>query len=271
MYQEFSVIAIESILNKRQIVITVSEDINVNAFKDTIIELYERASKTQVLFNTDISGRILTLTLKDWPIPNSEYILSIKNLKSVTDNELESNIKKRIKFESNIISTVNIISPSMFEQVEHLLIELKELADKEEDLKKSFYVEISTDNAFINTIIKTSISKEIFRLVLPKYGQYYMRARVQDQSLLNQYGLWSEVITFKYGNESITGDMPDIEEDQEDDTNNNPMEPDIDLEEFELINELEQGYTPQSLLLEFTKDIDELSLDNIIIIRKVVK
>lgn len=268
MYQEFSVMAIEPILNKKQIVITVSKDINTNLFKDTVIEVYERATKTSVLFDTEITGKVLTLTFKEWPIPNSEYILIVNGLKSATEETLSSNIKKRVKFESNIISTVNIINPTMFEQIESLTVELKEIAEKEEDLKNSFYIEISSDNAFINIAVKTLIKKNLVKLTLPKHDQYYMRVRVQEDAELNQYGLWSDVITFTYGDKSISGEMPDITDPDED---KDPMEPDVDLEDFELISELEQGYTPKSLVLEFSKEVDELSLSNIIIIRKVVK
>lgn len=268
MYQEFSVVSIESVLNKKQILITTNQEININTFKDTVVEIYERGSKNSVLFFTEINDKVLTITFKDWPVPNSEYILSIKELLSITDEALTSSVKKKIKFESSIVSTVSVISPGMFEQIELLNIELKEVAAKPEFLKGSFYIEISKDNAFIDTVIKTCISKTSFKLALPSFGQYFMRIRVQDEIDLSQYGMWSELITFKYGNVSESGEIPEIEDP---DIEEDPTEPEVDIEDFELISELEQGVTPVSLILEFSKDIDELSLDNIIIIRKAVK
>lgn len=266
MYQEFSIISIEPILNKKQIIITASQAINVYEMDNTVIEIYERASKTSILFSKEMKEKVITLTFKEWPIPNSEYILIINGLKSIIDQSLSSNVKKRIKFESNIISTVKILNPSIFEQIETLNIDLKELAQKEEDIKNSFYIEIAKDNSFIDTVIKTNINKTSFKLFLPKFGQYYMRVRVQDGLL---YGLWSDLLTFKYGTVSESGDMPEITEPDIEDEDD--LEPEVDIEEFELISKLEQGVTPKTLLLEFSKEVDTLSLDNIIIIRKVVK
>lgn len=263
MYQEFSVVTIETLLNEKQIIVTTSNDININLFKDTVIEIYERSTKTPLLFDTEIQGRELIITLNEWPIPNSEHILFIKNLKSITEDSLTSNIKKVINFSSNIVSIVSIVKPVMYEQIDCLDIELKESADDQSYIKNSYYIEVSTDNAFINTIIKTNITNNIVKLSLPKSGQYFMRARVQENTIDDQYGLWSETTTFNY-NTSDVEELPttDIDDD---------MEPEVFIDEFKLLTELEQGVTPNKLVLEFSKDLDAFSLQDIIIIRKVVK
>ena len=268
MYQEFSVIAIDSILNKKQIIITVSKDISINLFKDTVVEVYERASKSLVLFDTEVINKTLTITFREWPIPNSEYILVVKDLKSITEESLDANIKKRIEFKSNIVSTVEIVNPSMFEQVENLTVELRESIIKDKEPIQSYYVEISSDNSFIDVVVSSLIAKNLIKLSLSKHSQYYIRARVQEEKEATQYGLWSAVTTFTYGDESKVED-PNIIEDIENEEES--MEPEVDIDEFELISELEQGSTPKTLTLEFSKDVDELSLANIIIIRKVVK
>ena len=120
MYKEFSVISIEPLMAKKQIVITTNKELNILDFDNkTIIEIYERDTKTPVTFTTDIKDEVLTITLNDWPLPNSEYILSVKNLLSITDETLESNIKRKIVFKSDITSTINIISPCMNELIEN--------------------------------------------------------------------------------------------------------------------------------------------------------
>lgn len=274
MYQEFLVLSIDSILNEKQILITTNRDIDPNTLKDTVIEVYERGTKTPLMFEAIIQGRNLAINLKDWPIPNTDYILSVKGLTSIAEETLPSNIKRKIIFDSSIVSKVNIMSPSMFEKVDDVLIELKELADKEEDLIGSYYIEVSTDNAFYNIVAKGTFNKTLFKISLNKNRQYFIRARVQTNDDNIQYGLWSEVITFIYGDEVEDGDMPDIEEpnDPDDDIPNTPDDgPIVDLDEFEIISELEQGITPEQLLIEFSKEIDVFSIDNIIITRKVVK
>lgn len=275
MYQEFLVLSIDTLLNEKKILISTNRDIDPNALKDTIIEVYERGTKTPLLFEPIIEDKNLAINLKDWPVPNTDYVLSVKGLTSVAEEKLPSNIKRTIKFDSSVVSKVNIISPSMFEKIDDVFIELKELAEKEEDLIGSYYVEVSTDNAFYNIVAKGTFSKTIFKLSLNKNKQYFIRARVQTTDEDIQYGLWSEVITFVYGEEVEDGGIPDIEEpnDPDDDYPEIPDDdgPIVDLEEFEIINHLDQGVTPEQLIIEFSKEIDVFSIDDIIITRKVVK
>lgn len=275
MYQEFLVLSIDTLLNEKKILITTNRDIDPNTLKDTIIEVYERGTKTPLLFEPVIEAKNLAINLKDWPIPNTDYILSVKGLTSVAEEKLPSNIKRTIKFDSSVVSKVNIISPSMFEKIDDVFIELKELADKEEDLVGSYYVEVSTDNAFYNIVAKGTFSKTVFKLALNKNKQYFIRARVQTTDENIQYGIWSEVITFIYGEEVEDGGIPDIEEpnDPDDDYPETPDDdgPIVDLEEFEIISQLDQGVTPEQLIIEFSKEIDVFSIDDIIITRKVVK
>lgn len=272
MYQEFSVVSIETVLNQKKIMISTNRDIDVNTLKDTVIEIYERGSKTPLLFEPIVQGRNLAINLRDWPIPNTDYILSVRGLTSVAEETLTSNIKRKIIFESNIMSKVNIINPSMFEKINDPFIELKEFAEKSEDLLNSFYVEVSTDNAFYNVVVKGTFNKPVFKIALTKNKQYFIRARVQTNDDNIQYGLWSEVITFIYGEEVDDGNIPDIEEpndpDEETPDDNGPI---VDLEEFEIVNYPDQGITPQQLIIEFSKDIDVFSIEDIIITRKVVR
>ena len=108
MYQEFSVTAINTNTAKKQITIETNKAINNINKESIIIEIYERSTKTPMLFDYDISFNILTITLKDWPIINTDYILSVKGLMSIDEESLTSNIKRRFRFESEITSTIDI-------------------------------------------------------------------------------------------------------------------------------------------------------------------
>lgn len=289
MYTDFTALTIDPIIKTKQIVITTNRDIDVNSLTSTVIEVYERSTRTPVLFETEIDDMKLIITLKEWPIPNTDYIIAVKGLKSVIGEELESNIKKRVIFKSHILDKAKIVSPSMHEKIKNSIFELSitshteeaDCRDCEEEIDPGFsvkevgcYLEVSTDNAFINTIVKSFTQKSEIEINLPKKGiQYYARVRAQDYEDLKEYGLWSETITFIYGDKDESGEMPDIEEpeipefpDSEDD------EPIVDLDDFQLLTDLEQGFTPGSMIvLEFNKPLGMVDLSNIIITRKVVR
>lgn len=288
MYHEFTLLAIEPIMKEKKIEITTNRDIDVNNQKDIVIELFERATRTPVVFDTVIKDMQLIIYLKDWPIPNTEYILSVKGLKSITDEELESNIKKKIVFKSHILDTARINSPSMYEKVKECIVNVSiishiedtECTHCEDEIDPGFqlkevgtYLEVATDNAFINTIVSTFTSKSEIIISLPKKGvQYYARARVQDYADVKEYGLWTETVTFVYGDKNESGELPDIDTPEPPIFPEDPTEPEVDLEEFQLLTEIEQGITPgKILLLEFSKSLAGIDKSSIIITRKVVR
>ena len=157
MYQSFSIVTMESVMANKQIIVHANADINVNSIKDAIIEVYQRGSKENVTFTVEVKNKLLIITFRDWPTPNAEYIVSISKLKSVTDEDLDSSVKKKIVFKSDIVSTVEIVNPTMHEALEELNIQLRENAEKDTDLIGSYYVEVATDNTFYDTVIKTFI------------------------------------------------------------------------------------------------------------------
>lgn len=288
MYTDFTALTIDPIIRTRQIVITTNRDIDINSLTSTVIEVYERSTRTPVLFEVEVQDMKLCINLKEWPIPNTDYIISIRGLKSVIGEELESNIKKKVIFKSNILDKAKVISPSMHEKIKETMFDFAlikhtdeaDCRDEEEidpgftanDL--GFYVEIATDNAFINTVVKSFSRKASIGFALPKKGiQYYIRTRIQDCEELNEYSLWSDVISFIYGDKDESGDMPDIEEPEiptfPDSDDNEPI---VDLEEFQLLTKMEQGITPGNMIvLEFNKPLGIVDLSNIIVTRKVVR
>ena len=109
MYQSFSIVTMESVMANKQIIVHANADINVNSIKDAIIEVYQRGSKENVTFTVEVKNKLLIITFRDWPTPNAEYIVSISKLKSVTDEDLDSSVKKKIVFKSDIVSTVELM------------------------------------------------------------------------------------------------------------------------------------------------------------------
>jgi hypothetical protein len=274
MYNEFSIVAIDTAIQNKQIIIEANKTINSNASDNIVIELYERATKTPLVFNYTVEKEKLIITSRDWPIPNTDYILGVTGITSVTGDTLEGNIKKRVKFESNVLSTVKVTSPIMFEEVKSLDINLVEEADDSANLVGSYYIEVATDNAFFNIVHQTTASKASFTLYLKEQGQHFIRARVQKDDC--NYSRWSPAISFIYG--AVPESYPtDLEEEEA--LNDIPIEIDDDLEPiidlsvaFEIIELPEQGVTPEeALLIAFSNVIDDLSIDNIVITRKDVR
>ena len=276
MYQEFSITSIDTIIQNKQIVITANKAINKNNNDNIVIQVYERETKTPVLFDFAIDFCTLTITLKEWPIPNTDYIIGVTGITSVTDDTLDANIKKRIRFVSNVMSKVKISSPAMFEEIKSLDIKLSEHAELPEHIVNKFYLEISTDNAFFNITNKLTLDKDTATLYLKQNGQHFIRARVQSDD--TNFSIWSPVISFIYGNID-TPNVPPVSTDDTDDVNidvdlgDDDSEPTVDMSDPFVITEYpEQGVTPdESLLIAFSNLIDDLSLDNITIVRKEVR
>jgi hypothetical protein len=274
MYQEFAIIGIEPITKDKQIIITANKAINENIKDSIIIQVYERQTKADLLFDYEVQYEKLIITLKDWPIPNTDYILGVSGILSVTDEELTSNVKTRFKFNSDVLTTAKILSPAMFEEVKSLDIKLLEVSEKPEDLINQYYIEVATDNAFYNVTNKTTICKDNATLYVKEEGQYFIRARVQRDD--SNYSEWSTIISFIYGNKGAV--TPPVQDTDVFDINvdiDNPdeMEPEVSIFDPFVITEYpEQGVTPDtSLLIAFSNLIDDMSLDNIIITRKDVR
>lgn len=273
MYNEFSLQSIDTSIKDRLITVTVNKDIDENESKDLIVDVFERHTKTPLIVDYTINQNKLLIKLRDWPIPNTQYILGVKGIKSVIGEELSGNIKARVEFPSDVTSKAEIISPSNFEKVNNLNIKLKEIITQK-DVKpiNSFYVEISTDNAFIDVPYKLNIKeKDSISVSLKKYGQYYLRARIEDYNDESkiQYGDWSELITFVYGNENESVEEHEVIEEPEIEDDDSPI---VQIDEFEIVESPIQGETPESFLFEFSIELENLlNEDNIIIIRKDVK
>lgn len=286
MYHEFSYLGVKTNLKDKKIEVQFNQDIRET--KELQIELFERSTKTPVIFDYVLLDEKLIITLRDWAVVNSKYILGIQGITSVTDEKLASNIKKVVNFESGVVSRVAIKSPADFEEVETLLVKLEEITTNELDITTteskdgifgndekvgSYYLEIASDNAFIDKQIETMFHKEQIKLSLDKPGQYYLRARVQMELETGDiaYGEWSETTTFIYkyiqlenGDivDETPGYVPEID---------NDLDPIVDLEELELVMAPEQGVTGDSFIFEFNKDLEDLILGDIYVIRKDVK
>lgn len=263
MYQEFSILTLETNIVDKQIIVTANNTIDPNNVNEINVELYERETKAHMPYSLAVNGNKLIVTLKEWPVPNSSYIFYLKTLNNVLGQPLKSGIKRRLTFESDITKEVEIISPSMHEKVDVLNVKLN-IFDKT-DIKvdvpgEKTRIELSTDTMFNNIIKHTSTINNSITLSDIPSGQYFIRARIEANDKKFQYSKWSKVITFFYGDEKdVDIDLEESEDKDEYIPDYEDMLPIIedDIEELEFTMNCKHGQTPDVLLLKANKMLDE--------------
>lgn len=258
MLREFNVIDIHANLPEKKIILNFSLDVDENTVANDSIVLIERKTGRIASAVAEVNRNIVELTLLDWPTPNSEYLLQVqKGVRSIVEDELPESLQRAIIFKSEITSTIDVLSPAEYEEVSELKIAWQEsVPDESMELVNSYYIEIAKENAFYNIVKKTEVTgKQEINLAndLPN-GQYYLRIRAQKG---NQYGRWSEIITFIVEDEnkkpgSIYGDDDEI----------------IFEDELRLVALPENGERLESFLFEFDEEIDPDSIEEIIVIRR---
>lgn len=262
MYQDLRILAADANMQHRTITIELNFDVDPETVTDANIELLSKADRSLVDYTSKIDGRVITLTLVRWPIPNFEYILSIRNLKNVMGEELASGLRRKLIFKSSICSTVRVLYPAYGEVIADLKATWEEkLADPSHAYVRAYRVEVSKENAFYTLERHTEVTgTEEVDLQDLKDGQYYIRVRAQKGE---EFGPWSEVVTF------LVGDIPaepepifDSGEEEDDD--------DIYVPDIKIVSVSEDGVTGESILIEFDCEIDPDLIDEILVIRRVI-
>lgn len=270
MQQEFVILTLETSLKDKKIIVTTNNKIDPNSIDDIHVEIMERESRGQVSFTTEIIGNNLEVTLTQWPVPNSTYIFYLKSLTNVLGESTTSGIRRKVTFDSAIVKEVDIISPSMHELLKSLEVKYKifnktEIEDDENNpIEENVYIEVSTDNAFINIAKSTETSnKDSVTITGLSNGQYFIRARLQVDSSNSkfQYGKWSETTSFVFGKETC---KPEQEEDKDDDytpeyddeVEDDDMLPDIDdVADFEIECITPQCRLPKEIVFTVNKEL----------------
>lgn len=258
MYDPFTVAAIRSDLRQKTIVIDFTSDVDPDSVNDKTVSIMERKTKSIVEYSFKIYRKTLTLTLLEWPTPNKEYVIKVDNLVNAIGDKLQQGVRKTIVFESSLCSIMHILAPSYGESVTDVKIVLdEEVPENTDEIKfeaiNSYYIEIATDcnfQAVVKDILITD--RRIVQFSDMETGQYYVRARVQKEK---EYGLWSETVGFLL----IENDLPSAPPDSDDP---------VYIEEIEILSGVENGLLGDSFLFEMNCEIDQDSIDQIIVIRR---
>lgn len=258
MYQEFMATVINTDIRSKKITIEFSHDIDLSSIDDNSLQIIHRKTRDLMDYQVSVNAKVVSITLLKWPLPNEEYILKVDKFKNILGEILVSGIRKKIIFESSICSTIDIVSPAFNEVINELVVKwVEKKADATHDLVNSYYLEVSSEANFYNIIYNTCVSNQLeIQLPLLKAGQYYVRCRAQKEE---QYGFWSETITFLIDQ---TPSKPGAIFDPED------QEEPIFLEDIQILTMPRNGETPSSIMIEFDCEIDSDFLDNITVIRR---
>ena len=245
MYQKFDIVDIVTDLIEKKISIYLTMDADKMTVMRDSVYLSERDSSNIVNCDIAVSGKKIELLLKEWPVPNTEYLLMVqKGIMSVTEEELSAGMRRRIVFPSEITSFVSIISPSDGEKIKSLDLAWKEVAaDSSFSPVNSFYLEIATDNAFNNVVKATFVDgrTNISLTDLNEERQYYLRIRAQ---VGDQYGRWSETAGFLFAVGSASSQPEAIGY----------------VTDLEITSVPESGITPTEIRIETSSQIDASSV-----------
>lgn len=300
MYQLFQVRSITSQLIDKTITVKMSYDINADTVNDNTIQIFDRKKRNQLPISWTVENDTIIIKLKDWPTPNLDYIFYVNaGIESVFKTPLSSGVKRRIQFQSRILSLISITSPSDHEKLSNIKIEWEENTSLEsikkmninllESLKQqypndldmannqyesekiepasSYRVQIGTDSSFYNIAKDTLVQNDKFITIedLIPETQYFARVRgekqLTDDDRDGEYGSWSEIVTFTC-EEVDSPTEPTYNERSDNLTDDSP----IFIDTLEVLRHSKSATFTDTISIEFDAPLDPTSISQVIII-----
>ena len=258
MYREFNFTSIDVDAKNKNITVVMTAAIDESTIHGDNIQLLDCTTNHFVLITYEVDREKLIITLPDYPLPNSRYSLVIKGIHDITGNSLLRGINYTVEFTSAIKTEAKFIKPAFSEEVtDDLVFALQEYIPERDiphndEIKfyNSFLIEVSLDNLFNNIVFRTElIDRNSMTVDLPN-GQYYARARVQNN---NEYGIWGHIITFVLNKqEKEEADEP------------------VFYKPLTIVSVPKDGDDATSFYIEMSEEIDEDSLDSIKVFRRML-
>lgn len=262
MYQGFSIIDIDVSYAEKKISVTTSVDIDPDSVNDSTIQLFSKEDGVNMNIDLTVHKKTISILPKSEIVPNAEYILRVFKIKNVLGEEVHAGIRRKLIFKSEVRDIPYILTPSEHEEIHDLKVSLvihKEDATEKPIEDEIFFIQIAKDIAFIDIVMETTTNKNETNLKDLIMGQYYLRARIEKTiDGKKECGRWSETITFMSLRQTV------------DEPQHTP--PEIDEPEYieyvSVIDTPVNGETPETILIEFSGDIDPDSIEDIIVIRR---
>lgn len=253
----FVLLSIQTSLKQKSVFIECSLDIDEDTIDANSIIILDKTKSTIELYDSEVDGHLIQARLKNDPQPGDKYTILVQDtIKSIVGDKLEEAIFREIAFDSEVTSDVNILSPANFEKVHATKISWEE---KGEHPVNSFDVQVAKENVFYNIVTSSKVTgqTEVEFPDLPD-GQYYVRCRAAKG---DDYGRWSNVITFLYSAPETTPEPP-TDDKEKDPTIVDPPSDDgsliiDDVVELTLDEPPTNGVTPKdSFTFAFSEDIN---------------
>lgn len=223
-YNEFSIQDVLPDLSKKQIVIKTNFQVDSTTVDFTTVQFYNYDKTKLETYELIVDGKDIIIQLSEYPGADTRYYLKIENLKDALKRKLSTKYNDYIRFFSDVITKVEILSPMSRQTFNSRTFEIKLKATEIVD-HLTYRIEIGMDNAFFSTIatIKCSglsattedinsgniditsptvtidsgaLTNDIIKLNtrIEREGQLYIRARAEISD--GVVGDWSEVLSF---------------------------------------------------------------------------
>lgn len=256
MYQKFVTTQLHIDKVNRAVSIDFTYDVDEDTVDNRSIFVTKEKDMNLIPCKYHVDGSVVSLIFdKDFDVNQTYTLYATRKILSVTGTKLALETCRNFSIESTVDSDCKITNPANHEDLKILRFEWQEIAGKSEKLTNAFYIEIAPDAHFFRTLLQSEITGQNFFEVnkLEQCRQYWVRVRAQANA--DDYGNWSEPVTFTY-----TAPKEEIENDEDI----------IYISPLEILSRPDEGMTPQhSFLFEFDKDLDPASLeDSIKLFRK---
>ena len=278
MYKQFNLSSITPLALEKRIDLKFNFDIDESSIQGDSIILTTLNGGDHIPFKYVVKNDLISLKLDEWPEPETVYhIIVEQEIKNITGQKLNSAIRRKLRFKSEITSKCSIKSPYQYEKLDELKFEWLESEEY-----GSYYIEVAKENRFYNLVYSGDVYTKSISPILAdlKPGQYYVRVRVQKD---NEYGPWSPIVTFIYkevcacdypeeDGPSADAEMPGAWDDIFDNTPDSPNQDNDDSfieieDDLEVLTQPQNGETPLEFVFEFDKELDVYS-GKVVVIRR---
>ena len=278
-YNEFSIQDVLPDLSKKQIVITTNFQIDPTTVDLTTVKFFDYDNAKLESYTLKVDGKNIIIILDHYPSNSKRYYLKVENVQDALKRKLSASYNDYIKFFSEVITKIEILSPISRETFKNRTFDIKLKAT--EVIENLYYkIELGMDNAFFSTVATIKCNSESFEseedveitnysikeniinftTKLEREGQIYIRARAELNDEV--VGDWSETICFNI----YTINMNSLETTfLEDYLTTDELFEEESLAEIKIVDKSEIATNDGMFYIEFNKNIkipDEYELDD---------
>ena len=220
LYNQFNITDVISDLQTKSIVIATNFKVDPSTVDLNTVTLYDySAGKSQLTdYSLQVDGKNIIITLDDYPGPGTRFYLKVTDIYDALNRKINYAYNDYIVFDNEVITAIEVVSPGFREVINTNIIDVK-LKVKDALEEGSYKIQISSDNAFFNTLAtivcnatldeltSNSDSNTVsvtennsaegiinFRAEINYNGQVFIRGRAERTD--SEVGRWSEMSSF---------------------------------------------------------------------------